>query len=94
MGCKAAKTPIESNLKLQLVRMEEVIDRDRFQPLVRRLIYFSHTHPDIAFAMSMVSQFMHSPRQHHFDVVYRIRRYLKGTPRKGLLFEDRGHLEV
>ena len=42
----------------------------------------------------MVSQFMHSPRQDHFDVVYRILRYLKGTPGKGLLFEDRGHLEV
>ena len=37
---------------------------------------------------------MHSPSQHHFDVVYRILRYLKGTLGKGLLCEDRGHLEV
>ena len=37
---------------------------------------------------------MHSPGQHHFDVVYRILRYLKGTLGKGLLFEDRRHLEV
>ena len=42
----------------------------------------------------MVSQFMHSPGQDHFDAVYRILRYLKGTPGKGLLFEDRSHLEV
>ena len=48
----------------------------------------------IAFLVSMISQFMHSPGQHHFDVVYRTLRHLKGIPRKGLLFEDRGHLEV
>ena len=90
MGCKAVETPIESNLKLQPARVEKVLDRDRFQ----RLIYLSHTRPNIAFAMSIVSQFMHSPRQHHFDVVYRNLRYLKRTPGKGLLFEDRGHLEV
>ena len=89
-GCKAAETPIESNLKLQPARVEKVLDRDRFQ----RLIYLSHTSPNIAFAMSIVSQFMHSPRQHHFDVVYRNLRYQKRTPGKGLLFEDRGHLEV
>ena len=37
---------------------------------------------------------MHSPNQGHFDAVYRILRYLKGTPRKGLLYENRGHLQV
>ncbi|KAJ9688831.1 hypothetical protein PVL29_014468 [Vitis rotundifolia] len=42
----------------------------------------------------MVSQFMHSPNQGHFDVAYGILRYLKGTPGKGLLYENRGHLQV
>ena len=42
----------------------------------------------------LVRQFMHSPNQGHFDAVYRILRYLKGTPRKGLLYENRGHLQV
>ena len=61
MGCKATETPIESNLKLQSAKVEEVIDRDRFRRLVGRLIYLSHSRPDIAFSVSMVSQFMHSP---------------------------------
>ena len=37
---------------------------------------------------------MHSPGTDHFDAVYRILRYLKGTPGKGLLFGNHGHLQV
>ena len=69
-------------------------DKEQYQRLLRRLIYLSHTHPDIAFAVSMVSQFMHAPRQQHFDAIYRILRYLKGSPRRGLLFKGHGHLQV
>ena len=94
LGCKATKTPIEPNLKLQPTSLVEVIDKEKYQRLVGRLIYLSHTHPDIAFAVSMVSQFMHSPNQGHFDVVYIILRYLKGTLGKGLLHENQGHLQV
>ena len=37
---------------------------------------------------------MHEPRSGHLDIVHRILRYLKGTPRKGLWFAKSGHLEV
>ena len=48
------------------------------------MIYLSHRRLDITFVVSMVSQFMLSPRQNHFDVAYKIVRYLKETPRRGL----------
>jgi hypothetical protein len=35
---------------------------------------------DITFAVSVISQFMHAPGPTHFEVVFRILRYLKGTP--------------
>ena len=41
---------------------------------------------DIAFVVSIVSQFMHSPCEEHFEAVFRILRYLKATPGKGLFF--------
>jgi hypothetical protein len=37
---------------------------------------------------------MHDPRIGHMEVVYRILRYLKGTPRRGLWFKKNGHLNL
>ena len=37
---------------------------------------------------------MHDPRAGHMDVVYRILRYLKSSPGKGLWFKRNQHLDV
>ncbi|RVW44140.1 Retrovirus-related Pol polyprotein from transposon RE1 [Vitis vinifera] len=63
------------------------VDRERYQRLVGRPIYLSHTRPDIAFAVSVVSQYMHSPKESHLEAVYKILRYLKGSPGRGLFFK-------
>ena len=63
------------------------IQRDIDQLLVGRLIYISHTRPDIAFVVNMVSQYMHSPKEIHLEAVYKILKYLKGSPRRGLFFK-------
>lgn len=62
--------------------------------MAKRLIYLSHTRPDVAFAVSVISQFMHAPRATHFEVIFRIFRYLKGTLGKGLIFINKGHIQV
>jgi len=61
------------------------VDKGIYQRLVGRLIYLSHTRPDIAY-VSVVSQFMYSPREPHMEAVYHILRYLKSSLGKGLLF--------
>lgn len=43
---------------------------------------------DIAFAISIVSQFMHTPYEVHLDVVYHILKYLKETTGRGLFFKN------
>jgi len=69
-------------------------NKERYQKLVGKLIYLSHTRPDIAYAVSVVSQFMHCPSEDHMDAVLRILRYLKLSPRKGLMFSKNNHLRV
>lgn len=51
-----------------------------------KLIYQSHTRPDISYVMSIVNQFMQASYKDHMEVVNRILRYLKATPCKGLKF--------
>ncbi|RVX15996.1 Copia protein [Vitis vinifera] len=58
LGCKPAETPIEPNVKLQPTKAKNVKDWDRYQRLVGRLIYLSHTRPDIAFSVSMVATWL------------------------------------
>ncbi|KAK2967234.1 hypothetical protein RJ640_002061 [Escallonia rubra] len=86
LGCRPAETPMEPNAKLDIEGGKDV-DREQYQRIVGKLIYLSHTRPDIAFAVSVISQFMHSPKKKHLDAVYGVLRYLKGTPGKGLFFK-------
>jgi len=58
------------------------------------MIYLAHTRLDIAYAVSMVSQFMHNPKDLHLQVVYRLLRYLKSTPEKGILYEKHENLKL
>ncbi|EOY04695.1 Cysteine-rich RLK (RECEPTOR-like protein kinase) 8, putative [Theobroma cacao] len=87
LGSKPAETPIGMNKKLGRARSGIPGDRGRDQCLVGRLISLSHTRPDIAFAVSVVSQYMHSPSEEHLEAVNRILQYVKPTPGKGLFFK-------
>nr|GEX08545.1 putative ribonuclease H-like domain-containing protein [Tanacetum cinerariifolium] len=71
---------------------KELADKGRYQRMVGKLIYLSHTGPDIAYDVGVVSQFMHQPQKNHMKAVMRILRYLKGTMGHGVLFKPNGHL--
>ncbi|KAL0556912.1 hypothetical protein IC582_005429 [Cucumis melo] len=86
LGCRPADTPIEFNCKLGNSDDQVPVDKEQYQRLVGKLIYLSHTRPDISFAVSVVSQFMQAPYEKHMEAVNRILRYLKNTPGKGLMF--------
>ncbi|CAL9017436.1 unnamed protein product [Prunus brigantina] len=94
LDCKPIDTPSEQNHKLGLYPDQVPTDKERYQRLVGKLICLSHTRPDIAYAVSVVSQFMHSPSEDHMGAVMRILRYLKVTPGKGLMFCKYGHTNV
>ncbi|CAL2267604.1 unnamed protein product [Prunus armeniaca] len=94
LGCKPTDTPIEMNHKLCEDMDQEPTNKEQYQSLVGRLIYLAHTRPDIAYAVSVVSQFMHSSSVSHRNAVYWILRYLKSAPGKRLMFLKNGDPEV
>ena len=46
------------------------------------------TRPDLAYAVSNFSRFMHNPGKAHWEAVKWILRYLKGSPDLGLVFDQ------
>jgi hypothetical protein len=57
-------------------------------------MYLAYTRPDLAYALSVISQFMHSPSEEHMKVVTRILRYLKSSPSKDILFKKGDNLKI
>ena len=94
LKCKPVDTPILQNHRLGEYSNQVPADKVRYQRLVGKLIYLSHTHPDIVYAVSVVSQFMHNPSKDYMGVVIRILRYLKSSPGKGLIFSKNAHLNI
>lgn len=93
LGCRPCSSPIDRNHQIY-AQSGDSVDRETYQRLVGRLIYLCHTRPDISYAVSVVSRYMHDLRTGHMEVVYRIMRYFKGTPGKGLWFRKNKHLDL
>ncbi|RVX23020.1 Retrovirus-related Pol polyprotein from transposon RE1 [Vitis vinifera] len=87
-------TPMDSTKKIGIEKDSAPIDKGRYQILVGRLIYLSHTRPNIGFFVGVVSQFMNNPTEEHMEAVNRILRYLKMTPGRGLLYKKNDTREV
>ncbi|XP_058003644.1 uncharacterized mitochondrial protein AtMg00810-like [Hevea brasiliensis] len=85
-ACKLADTPVEEGLKLGIESDQVPVDKGRYQRLVGRLMYLAHTRPDLTYALSGVSQFMHNPGEQHMNAIMRILRCFKSAPGKGILF--------
>ncbi|KAF3662271.1 hypothetical protein FXO37_12543 [Capsicum annuum] len=66
---------------------EPLSDPGRYRRLVGKLNYLTVTRPDMFFPVSVVSQFINSPSDSHWDAIVRILRYIKSSSGKGLLFE-------
>ena len=82
---------MDPNGKVVPSQGELLRDPVRYRRLVGKLNYLIITRPDISFPVSVVSQFLQSPCDSHWDAIVRILRYIKGTPGQGVLHENRGH---
>lgn len=67
LNCKIVVTPMNMNEKLQLGDGTELADGTYYRSLVGGLIYLTHTRPETAYSMGVISKFMHSPSRHHLE---------------------------
>ena len=61
MNSKSVDTPIDPNTELLPNQGKPMLDPEQYRRLVGKLNYLIVTHPDISFAVSVVSQFLNSP---------------------------------
>ena len=94
LDCKPVDTPMDPNVKLVPGQGESLGDPRRYRRLVSKLNYLTITQPGISLPVSVVSQFLQSPCDSHWDVVIRILRYIKRSPGQGVLYENKGHTQV
>nr|KAJ0198111.1 hypothetical protein LSAT_V11C700366270 [Lactuca sativa] len=90
LGCKPSAFPIEHNLKLDRWEEEARVDAGVYIRLFGRLLYLQATHPDVAYSVNVLSQFVGDPRTSHMQAVMRVLRYLKGTAGQDILLPHDG----
>ncbi|KAL5794299.1 hypothetical protein ACOSP7_002893 [Xanthoceras sorbifolium] len=85
--CKAISTPMNQKEKLNKKDGTDKVDERYFRNLIGCLMHLTVTRPDILFAVSLLSQFMHCASEIHLIAAKRILRYIKGTVNYGVKFE-------
>ena len=85
--CKVVSTPM--NQKEKFIKEDGVdkVDEGYYRSLIGCLMYLTATRPDIIFAVSLLSRFMHCASEVHLRAAKRILRYVKGTLDYGVKFE-------
>lgn len=86
LGCKPYATPMDPKLKLSKDVGTRLIDPSSYRRLIGRLLYLTHTSPDICFAVSRLSQFLEAPTDLHNQAAHRVLRYIKNAPGAGIFF--------
>ena len=88
--CNSTYIPMEFGLQLSKALDESEIDATLYRRRIGCLRYLMHSRPDLAFAIGILSKYMHSPRKAHGDALRQVLRYLKGTHWYGLVFKCGG----
>uniref|UniRef100_A0A251VGI9 Putative reverse transcriptase, RNA-dependent DNA polymerase n=1 Tax=Helianthus annuus TaxID=4232 RepID=A0A251VGI9_HELAN len=93
-GAKEVLTPLSTSDPLTSSDSSPSVDSTPYRQLVGTLQYLAFTRPDISFAVNKLSQFMHSPKQSHWQALKRVLRYLKGTVHYGLFLKRHSPLHL
>ena len=74
--CKPTPSPFQSGVKLSVSCTSPEVDATLYRQLVGKLLYLTHTRPDLSFVVGLVARFMQNPRESHWKAAKRILRYI------------------
>ena len=79
MKCKPTPTPIITKTKLSEEDKGSNVDPTLFKRLIGSLMYITTTRPNTMYVANLISRFMESPKDSHWQVGKIILRYIVGT---------------
>jgi hypothetical protein len=91
---KPIKTPMSTNGHLDLDLGGTSVDQKVYRSMIRSLLYFCASRPDIMLSMCMCARSQAAPKDCHFRAVKRIMRYLVLTPNLALWYPKGSHFEL
>ncbi len=97
LDCKYStpvNTPAENAALGRDLEGKEASGSVNYANVVGMLLYLGHSRPDISFAMHQCARYTHSPKQSCKDALKRIRRYLKGTLKNGLILTPSNDFKI
>ncbi|XP_071699035.1 uncharacterized mitochondrial protein AtMg00810-like [Rutidosis leptorrhynchoides] len=87
IDCYPVRYPMESKFKLSKDVEGNSVDETNYRRLIGCLRYLVHTRPDLAYAVGVVSRYMHSLKGRHLKAGKQILRYVKGTLNFGIVYK-------
>eukprot|EP00253_Pinus_taeda_P004736 PITA_04736 len=76
--CKPAPSPLQSGAKLSVTCTSPKFDATLYCQLVGKLLYLTHTRPNLSFVVGLIAWFMQNPHENHWKAAKRILRYVQG----------------
>ena len=92
--CKAALFPFLSGISLEEGKSTPPMDPTIYNQLTGRLLYLTHSRPNIFYAMNVVSRYMQQPHKLHWKATKRILQYIQGTRSYGIHYATNYELEL
>ncbi|CAL0329477.1 unnamed protein product [Lupinus luteus] len=86
LGSKPASTPMSYNSTIHSKSGTTLEDPTSYRKLIGKLLYLTHTRPDISFSVGCLSQFLACPTDEHHKAATQVLRYLKSCPAQGIFF--------
>jgi len=94
INCSPVSTPMVVSTQLSRDQNEMDFDSIIFRKLVESLMYLTATRPDIMYGVSLISRFMDTPKNSHWQAGKRLLRYIAGTMNHGILYSTSNNIQL